>query len=212
MQDFQPSATSLEHRAQIAKLISPLRPRHSKGAVLETRSAPHPNTVDTLPWVVATRRTRKCQRSCQSVISRKQTYDVSCAGDEATKARPQGVYGIYVFRESLNVGQWLDAFQSAKAGNTNLQAILDRYDRILAVRREEEIWKERIHQVFVRHRFCITYPIFLFDTKPSIATYGMYSTFVTERRSICSHPPNTQRLFHSTISVQQAVTPYHTAA
>ncbi|KAI6115339.1 hypothetical protein EDD16DRAFT_1482905 [Pisolithus croceorrhizus] len=140
MQDFQPSATSLEHRAQIAKLISPLR-RVTPRVPFWKLAAHRIPTLWTLYRGLLRHAERENVRDRVRVLFRENRHTTSLV--QAMKQLRQG-------------HKWLDAFQSAKAGNTNLQAILDRYDRILAVRREEEIWKERIHQVFVQEAYVRT--------------------------------------------------------
>ncbi|KAI6145213.1 hypothetical protein BKA82DRAFT_4171063 [Pisolithus tinctorius] len=132
MQDLQPSAASLEHRAQIAKLVSPLR-RVTPRVPFWKLAAHRIPTLWTLYRGLLRHADRENVRDRVRALFRENRHTTSAV--QATKQLSQG-------------HKWLDAFRSAKAGDTKLQAILDRYDRILAVRREEDRWRERIHQVF----------------------------------------------------------------
>lgn len=132
MQYLQPSATSLEHRAQIAKLVSPLR-RVTPRVPFWKLAAHRVPTLWTLYRGLLRHAERENVRDRVRVLFRENRHTTSLV--QATKQLRQG-------------HKWLDAFRSARAGNANMQAVLDRYDRILAVRREEELWKERLHRVF----------------------------------------------------------------
>jgi hypothetical protein len=45
--------------------------------------------------------------------------------------------------------QWLEVFLKAKEGDTRLQLIMDRYERMIGVKREKEHWKYIIKKAFV---------------------------------------------------------------
>ncbi|KAI6026009.1 hypothetical protein EDC04DRAFT_3116499 [Pisolithus marmoratus] len=132
MQDWQPSTTSLEHRAQIAKLVSPLR-RVTPRVPFWKLAAHRIPTLWTLYRGLLRHAERDNVRGRVRALFRENRHTTSPV--QATKQLRQG-------------HRWLDAFRSSRAGDTKLRAILDRYDRILAVRSEENRWRERIYQVF----------------------------------------------------------------
>jgi hypothetical protein len=45
--------------------------------------------------------------------------------------------------------QWFEVFLKAKEGDTRLQLIVDRYERMIGARREKEYWKHIIKKAFV---------------------------------------------------------------
>lgn len=127
-----PSAESLQHRAEIAKLLSPLRrvlPR-----VPFWKLAAH--RIPTL-WTLY----RGLLRHAAHENIRYRIRSLFRENRRTTSGRAA--------KEQLEQGhKWLDILKRAHAGDTRLKAILDRYDRMIAFKREEEKWRTCIHQVF----------------------------------------------------------------
>ncbi|KAG6333597.1 hypothetical protein ID866_5497 [Astraeus odoratus] len=139
-----PSAESLRHRGEIAKLISPLR--RVRPRVSFWKLAAH--RIPTL-WTLYRGLIRHADRD----NVRDRIRELFRENRYITSARAA--------KERLAQGhKWLDTFQRAKAGDAKLRAILDRYDRMIAVKREEQMWRECIHQVFTEEAAARTRPIF----------------------------------------------------
>ncbi|KAL4076834.1 hypothetical protein V8B97DRAFT_2022103 [Scleroderma yunnanense] len=144
MQQTSPPTESLQHRADIAKLLSPLR--RVRPRVPFWNLAAH--RIPTL-WTLY----RGLLRHVEHENIRHQIRTLFRENRQITSGQAT--------KEQLQQGhKWLDVLKRARAGDTRLQAILDRVDRIVAVKREEEKWRACIHQVFNEEAHARVRPIF----------------------------------------------------
>ncbi|KAH7882917.1 hypothetical protein F5I97DRAFT_1938831 [Phlebopus sp. FC_14] len=125
-----PSAESVQHRGEIARLISPLR--RVRPTVSFLKLAAH--RIPTL-WYLYRGLLRHAERENVkfriSMIFRENQHTVS----------PR------LTRQQLKQGhKWLRIFRKAQRGDTRLQAVLDRYDRMIAAKRLREVWKHNFRQ------------------------------------------------------------------
>ncbi|EGN92170.1 hypothetical protein SERLA73DRAFT_66209 [Serpula lacrymans var. lacrymans S7.3] len=136
-----PSTASIAHRANIAKLISPLKRVRPRIPFYELAA----HRVPTL-WSLY----RGLMKN---------------APGEDIKFRIRMLFELNRHNTSSKATQtllstghkWLDIFSKAKQGDTRLQGVLDRYNRMIAAKREKETWKQRIRDEFdwqakLRHR------------------------------------------------------------
>ncbi|KAF7313367.1 hypothetical protein HMN09_00492400 [Mycena chlorophos] len=124
-----PSAASLAFRANLAKLVSPLRRVRPRAPFWELAAHRAPTLAlyrnllrnapdDDIRWRV-------------SSLFRQHHH---ATGTEKTR------------RELLKGYKWLDAFKLARTGDEKQQAILARYSRLLAVRAGKGYWKGLVRQ------------------------------------------------------------------
>ena len=59
-------------------------------------------------------------------------------------------FAIFFPDSAERLVQWLDTFKRARDGDKHLQAVLQRYSRMIAAKREKENWKQVMREEWVR--------------------------------------------------------------
>ncbi|KAF7977210.1 hypothetical protein HWV62_4473 [Athelia sp. TMB] len=121
-----PTPESLAHRARIADLVSPLRRVRPRVPFYELAA----HRLPTL-WTLY----RGLLRDAPGENIRFRVRTLFRRNEHLTSPTATRV-------ELLRGHKWLDAFQKARQGDTRLQGILARYDKLLHAKREKERWKK----------------------------------------------------------------------
>ncbi|KIK93619.1 hypothetical protein PAXRUDRAFT_503286 [Paxillus rubicundulus Ve08.2h10] len=138
-----PTASSLAHRAEIARLISPLRRVRPKVPFYDLAA----HRIPTL-WTLYRGLLRHAERENVkwriAALFRQNRHTIQA----------------HVAREQLIRGhKWLDMFVRAKQGDARLGVVLDRYDHMIAAKRDKaefrRLVREALEQARLRH-----HPIF----------------------------------------------------
>ncbi|KAH7929243.1 hypothetical protein BV22DRAFT_138322 [Leucogyrophana mollusca] len=153
-----PSTKSLIHRARIAHLITPLKRTRPK----------------TPFYVLAAHRIPTLWSLYRGLLRH--------ALSENTKFRVRMLFRMnrrttnaQAAQEQLAMGhKWLDIFLKAKEGDSKLNAVLTRYDRMIGAKRDKEEWKLRIRDAFEWQDKLLHRPIF----KGSFIRPTLYNTLL----------------------------------
>ncbi|GBE83106.1 hypothetical protein SCP_0501530 [Sparassis crispa] len=125
-----PTSQSLRLRAHVASLVGTLRLTRLRVSVVELKA----HRIPTL-WSLY-----------RSLLRDSPTEDIRCEIRAAFRKNKSLRKAAHV-RDALAQGhKWAETFAKAKHGDVRLQAVLQRYGRILAVRNEKENWVRIVRQ------------------------------------------------------------------
>ncbi|KZP21455.1 hypothetical protein FIBSPDRAFT_860637 [Athelia psychrophila] len=125
-----PTPESLAHRARISRLVSPLRRVRPRVPFYDLAA----HRVPTL-WTLY----RGLMREAPGANIRFRVRMLFRQNEHLTSP-------VAARAELLKGHKWLDIFQKARGGDTKLQHIVARYERILQAKREKERWKDRFRE------------------------------------------------------------------
>ncbi|KAF8839719.1 hypothetical protein BDN67DRAFT_952994 [Paxillus ammoniavirescens] len=139
-----PTASSLAHRAEIARLISPLRRVRPKVPFYDLAA----HRIPTL-WTLYRSLLRHAERENVkwriAALFRQNRHTIQA----------------HVAREQLMRGhKWLDMFVRAKQGDARLGAVLDRYDRMIAAKRDKAEFPRLVREALQEQARLRRRPIF----------------------------------------------------
>ncbi|KAF9224745.1 hypothetical protein BS17DRAFT_702366 [Gyrodon lividus] len=146
-----PTSSSLAHRAEIARLISPLRRVRPKVPFYDLAA----HRVPTL-WALYRGLLRHAERENVkwriSSLFRQNRHTI-----QAHVAREQLVQG---HKASPASRLWLGIFVRAKQGDASLRALLDRYDRMIAAKRDKAEFRRLVREALEAQARLRQRPIF----------------------------------------------------
>ncbi|KAK7471031.1 hypothetical protein VKT23_002446 [Stygiomarasmius scandens] len=125
---FSPSSRSLEFRANLAKLISPLKRVRPTVPFWKLSAHRVPTLWGLYRGLLKSAPTDNIKYRVQTVFR----YNRRLTGPNQTKKELRKGY------------KWLNFFQAAQSGDSKKQAILSRYDKFIEMKIEKEHWKQLV--------------------------------------------------------------------